>query len=96
MKKQNQDNKNLVGEIHAQISKSQEECTGLENKISHAKKQLNDSINASTDEATLQAQIDEQDLLIASLNQEIDEANVIIAQLKRENQSLRDRLQNPD
>jgi predicted RNase H-like nuclease (RuvC/YqgF family) len=96
IRKQNEESQNLRREILVQISKSQEECATLEKRISRTKQQLNDSLNTSTDETTLQAQIDEQELLIASLNQEIDEANATIGHLKRENQSLRDRLQNPD
>jgi predicted nucleic acid-binding Zn-ribbon protein len=94
MKKQNEDSTALCGEIRLQISKSHEECATLEKRISHARRRLNDSLNASNDEAGLQAQIDQQEAQIDSLNQEIENANATIAQLKRENQSLRDRLQN--
>jgi predicted nucleic acid-binding Zn-ribbon protein len=96
IKRLNDDSKKLHGEIQGQLSKSQEECVTLERRISRTRKKLNDSINASTDDAGLQSQIEEQEVIISSLNQEIDQASATIAQLKRENQSLRDRLQSPD
>jgi uncharacterized coiled-coil protein SlyX len=96
LQKENHDSKELCGQIRTQIAKSQDEFQSIERKLSKAKQRLSDSMSASFDGGSLQVQITEQEKVIESLNQEIDEATVTISQLKRENQSLRDRLQNPD
>jgi chromosome segregation ATPase len=85
------DHKSLMEEIQDQIHRSRDEYEALQKQVGQAKRELDGS-----DDPAMQRQIGEQERLISDLNHEIDRAKDTIAQLKRENQSLRDRLENPD
>jgi chromosome segregation ATPase len=93
VKRQNSDRKQLYAEIQDQVTRSNGEYLALQQQVAKAKKRLDSPLK---EDPQLQRRIAEQERQILQLNQEIDEAKETTAQLKRENQMLRDRLENPD
>jgi chromosome segregation ATPase len=83
----------LLEEVQEQINTSKGEYEILQKKVAQTKKELTER---KTEDPELKRQIEQQELIIADLTQEIDQAKEIIAQLKRQNQALRDRLENTD
>jgi predicted RNase H-like nuclease (RuvC/YqgF family) len=93
MKRQNKDQKQLRTEIEDQVARSKGEYVALQHQGAKATKRLDSPVH---EDPQLQRHIAEQERLIVRLNHETDEASDTIAQLKRENQTLRDQLENPD